>query len=472
VSDATTRLAAPVEIELSELLAATGGELHHLGAAVRVSGVTTDTRGLAPGELFVPIRGPQHDGHAHLGAAAAAGAGAVLLERDACPGPAGCTAIVVRDTLAALGDLARFHRRRSSARVLAVAGSNGKTTTKEMLAAIVVRAVGAAQLVSTQGSQNNLVGLPLTLLRLGPSHRFAVVELGMNVPGELWQLAGIADPDLGVVTCIGPEHLEGVGSLRGAACAEGELFRRLRPSAVAVVNGDDPLVVEQAAGFPGRRMVFGSTGEVGADAVEDRGIEGTRFVLRLGDARLPVRLAVAGRHNVSNACAAAAMAYAAGIPSGTIVAGLEGMTAPSMRMELRRLSGDVTVLFDCYNANPASMAAALQTLAASRAGRRLAVLGEMRELGEHADAACRELGRAAAAAQLDVLVLLGAQARLVETSALAAGMDASRVTVAADHEDAARRLRAALQAGDVVLLKGSRGAALERVFERLEGRDA
>ncbi|HWP67126.1 MAG TPA: UDP-N-acetylmuramoyl-tripeptide--D-alanyl-D-alanine ligase [Candidatus Limnocylindria bacterium] len=467
MSAPASRLAAGVEIELADLLAATGGELHHLGAAVRVCGVTTDTRGLEAGELFVPIRGPQHDGHAHLAAAAAAGAAAVLLEREACPGPAGTTTIVVRDTLAALGDLARWHRRRTPARVLAVAGSNGKTTTKEMLAAIVVRAAGAGGLVATEGSQNNLVGLPLTLLRVSPAHAFAVVELGMNVPGELWQLAGIAEPDLGVVTCIGPEHLEGVGSLRGAACAEGELFRRLRPQAVAVVNGDDPLVVEQAAGFPGRRLVFGTHGEVGAESVEDLGIEGTRFVLRLGAERRPVRLALAGRHNVSNACAAAAMAYAAGIPSDTIVAGLEHTAAPSMRMEIRRLPGDVTVVFDCYNANPASMAAALQTMAASRAGRRLAVLGEMRELGEHAEAACRELGRAAAAG-LDALVVLGAQAEIVAESAVEAGMDASRVTVATDHGDAARRVRALLRAGDVLLLKGSRGAALERVFERLE----
>src|SRR5262245_21191146 len=433
MSETATRLAAPIALELPEILAATGGELQHLGAAVRVSGVTTDTRGLEPGELFVPIRGPQHDGHAHLGAAAAAGAGAVLLERDASPGPAGCTTIVVRDTLAALGDLARFHRRRSAARVLAVAGSNGKTTTKEMLAAIVMREVGAARLVSTQGSQNNLVGLPLTLLRLGPSHRFAVVELGMNVPGELWQLTGIAEPDVGVVTSIGPEHLEGVGSLRGAACAEGELFRRLRPQATAAVNGDDPQVLEQAAGFPGRHLLFGVAGDIGAEAVEDLGIDGTRFVLRIADTRLPIRLAIAGRHNVQNACAAAAVAHAAGLPSDAVRAGLERMSAPSMRMEVRRLAGDVTVLNDCYNANPASMAAALRTLVASRAGRRLAVLGEMRELGAHADAACRELGAAAAASQLDALVLLGAQAPLVREGALAAGMEEARVVMAADH---------------------------------------
>jgi len=468
MSPGADRLAARAAFELTELLAATGGELHHVGAAVRVSGVTTDTRGLVSGELFVPIRGPQHDGHAHLAAAAAAGAAAVLLEREACPGPPGCTTIVVRDTLAALGDLGRWHRRRSPARVLAVAGSNGKTTTKEMLTAIACAAVGPERVVATRGSQNNLVGLPLTLLRLEPTHELAVVELGMNVPGELWQLTGIAEPDVGVVTCIGPEHLEGVGSLRGAACAEGELFRGLRPGATAVVNGDDPLVLEQAAGFPGRRLVFGSAGTVGAEGVEDLGIEGTRFVLRIADTRLPVRLGIAGRHNVQNACAAAAAAHAAGLASGAVRAGLERTAPPSMRMEIRRLAGDVTVLNDCYNANPASMAAALDTLVASRAGRRLAVLGEMRELGAHADAACRELGAVAAAAHLDTLLLLGAQAPLVRDGALAAGMEAARVLVAADHDEAARVLRASLRAGDVVLLKGSRGATLERVLERLE----
>jgi UDP-N-acetylmuramoyl-tripeptide--D-alanyl-D-alanine ligase len=468
MSVSSERLAAPAAFELADLLAATGGELVQLGAGVRVGGVTTDTRGLVAGELFVPIRGPQHDGHAHVGAAAAAGAAAVLVERDACPPPPGCTTIAVDDTLAALGALGRWHRRRSAARVLAVAGSNGKTTTKEMLAAIAVRAVGAERVVATRGSQNNLVGVPLTLMRLGPAHELAVVELGMNVPGELWQLTAIAEPDLGLLTCIGPEHLEGVGSLHGAACAEGELFRRLRRSAVAVVNGDDPLVVEQAAAFPGRRIVFGSGGDVGPEAVEDLGLDGTRFVLRIAGARLSVRLGVAGRHNVMNACAAAAAAHAAGIADDAVRAGLETVAAPSMRMEIRKLAGDVTVLNDCYNANPASMAAALATLAASPAGRRLAVLGEMRELGAHADAACRELGAAVAASNLAFVVLLGAQAPLVRESALAAGMDPARAVVAADHGDAARRIRETLRPGDVVLLKGSRGAALERVLQRLE----
>jgi UDP-N-acetylmuramoyl-tripeptide--D-alanyl-D-alanine ligase len=468
VSGAADRLAARVPFALADLLAATGGELARLGAASRVDGVTTDTRGLEAGELFVPIRGPELDGHAHVGAAAAAGAAAVLVERAACADLPPCTTIAVRDTLAALGDLARWHRGRQRARVLAVAGSNGKTTTKEMLTAIVSEAVGPARVVHTRGSQNNLIGLPLTLLRLDDRHELAVVELGMNVPGELWRLAGIADPDLALLTCIGPEHLEGVGSLHGAACAEGEIFRRLRPSAVAVVNGDDPLVVEQAAAFPGRRVVFGSGGDVAAEDVDDRGTEGTHFVLRVAARRLPVRLTIAGRHNVTNALAAAAAAHAIDIPADVMRTALERVRAPSMRMEIRRLAQGVTVLNDCYNANPASMAAALHTLRTSRGGRRVAVLGEMRELGAHADAACRALGAAAAAADLDELILLGVQAHLVRASAVDAGMDPRRVIVVADHDEAASRVRAVMREGDVVLLKGSRGAALERVLQRLE----
>ena len=468
MSGSDERLAARASFALEDVLAATGGELARLGPVTRLDGVTTDSRGLVPGELFVAIRGPQHDGHTHAQAAAAGGAGAVLIERGAAVEPPPCTTIVVRDTLAALGALGAAHRRRSRARVLAVAGSNGKTTTKELLAAIVRRAYGAERVVHTRGSENNLVGLPLTLLRLDETHEVAVVELGMNVPGELWQLAGIADPDVGLLTSIGPEHLEGVGSLRGAACAEGELFRRLRPGAVAIVNGDDPLVVEQAAAFPGRRLVFGTHGDVVAEAVEDLGIDGTRFVLRVAAAAHPVRLPIAGRHNVGNALAAAAAAHAIGVPLETVRAALEHATPPSMRMEIRRLAGGVVVLNDCYNANPASMAAALQTLRATEATRRLALLGEMRELGQHADAACRDLGIAAAAAGLDVVLLLGPQAERVRAGALAAGMEAERVTVATDHDDAARRLRALAQPGDVVLLKGSRGAALERVMQRLE----
>ncbi len=472
MSDAEGRLAAEASFSLDEVLAATRGEVGRLGARLRFPGVCTDTRAVGPGELFVALRGATHDGHRYLAEAARRGAGAVVVERAAAEQPLACGVVVVRETLAALGDLAAFHRRRRAAQVLAVAGSNGKTTTKEMAAAILRTAFGAAAVLHTHGTQNNLVGLPLTLLRLGETQRVAVLELGMNGPGEVWRLAEIAAPDAGVITCVAPEHLEGVGSLHGAAEAEAELFRRLRPSATAVVNADDPLVVAAAASFPGRVVRFGAGGEVRAERVRDRGLEGSAFQLRVGAAATEVRLPVAGRHNVGNALAAAALAALAGAPIDAMRAALEGFEAPSMRMQVQRLPSGVTVINDAYNANPASMAAALQTLDASPATRRLAVLGEMRELGAETEAAHEELGRTAAAVRLDLLLAIGPYATLVRAGALAAGMAAARIVVADDHAVAGERLRAICRAGDLVLLKGSRGAALEAVLAHLAGEAA
>jgi len=466
------RLAAEAAFGLDEVLAATRGELARLGGQIRFPGVATDTRSIRPGELFVAIRGATHDGHHYVVEAARRSAGAVVVERGAAEQPLDCGVVVVRETLAALGDLAMFHRRRHAAQVLAIAGSNGKTTTKEMAAAILRNAFGADAVLHTHGTQNNLVGLPLTLLRLGDTQRVAVLELGMNGPGEVWRLAEIAAPDVGVITCVAPEHLEGVGSLHGAAEAEAELFRRLRPSATAVVNADDALVVAAAESFPGRIVRFGTAGEVCAEDVHDRGLDGSIFRLRVAGDVTEVRLPVPGRHNVGNALAAAALAALAGAPLDATRAALEDFAAPSMRMQVQRLPSGITVLNDAYNANPASMAAALQTLGASPAARRCAVLGEMRELGDETERAHEALGRAVAAATLDMLVAIGPHAALVRAGAVAAGMPAERIVVAADHMEAGERLRAICRAGDLVLLKGSRGATLEAVLAHLTGETA
>jgi UDP-N-acetylmuramoyl-tripeptide--D-alanyl-D-alanine ligase len=461
------RLGATVGFTLAEVLAATGGELVRLGSCARLVGVTTDTRAVRAGELFVAIRGDTHDGHQYVAEAARQGAGAVIVERQAADPTLPCGVIAVRESLAALGDLAAFHRRRHAVPVLAVAGSNGKTTTKEMLAAIMRHAYGAEAVLHTRGSQNNLVGLPLTLLRLGAEQRVVVLELGMNGPGEVWRLAEIAAPDVGVITCVAPEHLEGVGSIHGAAEAEAELFRRLRPHATAVVNADDPHVVAASHAFGGRTLRFGSTGDVVAADVVDHGLDGTAFRLVMGGDEVPVGLRIGGRHNVTNALAAAAMASTQGVSPTVIREALERFEAPSMRMQVERLASGITVINDAYNANPGSMAAALQTLAASAATRRFAALGEMRELGTEAEAAHEALGTAVAAARLDGLYLLGPHAGLVRAGAEAAGMAADRIVVASDHDDLAARLRAACRPGDLLLLKGSRGAALETVLRHL-----
>jgi UDP-N-acetylmuramoyl-tripeptide--D-alanyl-D-alanine ligase len=356
--------------------------------------------------------------------------------------------------------------------VVAVTGSNGKTTTKEMLAAILERALGADRVLRTLGTQNNLVGLPLTLLRLGGGEDAAILELGMNGPGEIWRLAQIAQPDVGVITCVAPAHLEGLGSIQGVAQAKAELYRRLRPSATAVVNADDPLVAASANAFPGRKVPFGTAMgavAVGARDIVDGGLEGTEFRLvveRHDD--VPIRLAVPGRHNVTNALAAAAVAHALGVGVEAVRSGLEAFQPPGMRMEVTQLPTGVTVLNDAYNANPASMAAALRTLAASRGRRRIAALGEMRELGTEAARAHRELGVAAAEARVDALFVLGPHAADVRAGAEGAGLAAERIVVADDHATLGAALVAFCRAGDLVLLKGSRGAAMEEVLRHLQ----
>jgi UDP-N-acetylmuramoyl-tripeptide--D-alanyl-D-alanine ligase len=461
------RLAAVARLDLVDLLQATGGELARLGTQTAFTGVTTDSRTIEPGELFVAIRGETHDGHAFLSDAVARGAGGLVVATGTAVGDLAATVVTARDTLAALGDVAALHRRRHPIPLLAVAGSNGKTTTKEMLATILRAAHGEDHVVATRGSQNNLVGLPLTLLRVGAETRVVVLEIGMNAPGEVWRLAEIAQPDVGLITCIAEEHLAGVGSIRGAAEANAELYRRLRPSGTAIANADDPLVRDVAVAFGGRRVFFGTDGDVRAHAVVDEGVEGTRFEVEAGGARAPVRLQVAGRHNVSNALAATAAALAVGVPLEVACRALGTFTAPTMRMQRMTLASGVVVLNDCYNANPGSMAAALQTLAASRAPRRLAALGEMLELGPGSEDAHRDLGRRVAEARVDALFLMGTYAAAVRDGAIAAGLPAERITIATSHASLADRLRATLTAGDLLLLKGSRGAALERALQLL-----
>ncbi|HSV09009.1 MAG TPA: UDP-N-acetylmuramoyl-tripeptide--D-alanyl-D-alanine ligase [Candidatus Binatus sp.] len=463
--------ATSAAFEVADVLAATGGELLSLGRYTRFPGVTTDSRSLGAGEVFVAIRGEQHDGHEFVAEAARQGAGAVVVERGRLPATVPCGVVVVRDTLAALGDLAAFHRRRYRPRVVAITGSNGKTTTKEMLTAVLEQALGAGRVLRTAGTQNNLVGLPLTLLRLGESEEAVILEMGMNGPGEIWRLAEIAEPDVGIVTCVAPAHLEGLRSLRGVAQAKAELYRRLRPSATAVVNADDPLVASGAEAFPGRRITFGATApaDVAATAIVDHGLDGVEFRLVVRGDDVPVRLAVPGRHNVTNALAAAAAAHALDVGLDRVRAGLESFQPPGMRMEVTQLPNGVTVLNDAYNANPASMAAALHTLRASSGRRRLAVLGEMRELGSEAEHAHRELGVAAAAAGLDGLFLLGPHAASVRAGAEAAGLDGGRIVVALTHAELAAQLRAYCRPGDLLLLKGSRGAAMEDVLRHLAG---
>ncbi len=481
---AVTLPATAARFAVTDLLAATAGAVRACPpAGSEAGGVSTDSRTLARGELFVALAGPREqpvrvvlDGHRFVGDALRRGAWGVLVEeqalqRDEVAGELarwpGRVVFVVNDSLRALGDLAAYHRRRMPARVVGITGSNGKTTTKEMTSAI---AAERWRVLSSEGNLNNLIGLPLTLLGLEVGHEVAVVEMGMSRPGEIARLAAIAAPQVGVVTNVGPVHLEGVGGLAGVAAAKAELFDGIAPGGTAVLNADDPATPDLAARWRGSRVSFGLSpaADVRADQVEYAAQE-TLFTLVLADGgRARVRLPWPGEHNLRNALAAAAAAHCLGAGCAEIGAGLLRARRSPMRFEVGTLPSGVTLVNDAYNANPASMRASLAAFAQLPAApRRALVLGDMLELGSAAAEEHRELGRVAAQTAPALLLAVGAFAESVAAGARAGGLGPSAIATAPDVEAAAPVLAGWLRPGDLVLLKGSRGVRLERLLEHL-----
>ncbi len=451
---------------LADVVRATGADVVQRGAASEFSRVATDTRTLAGGELFVALRGERHDAHAFAAAAVAAGARGLLVEWPVEVGGHDVAVLVVRDTLRALQDLAGALRRRYAPCVLAVTGSNGKTTTKEMLAAILAAVEGPAAVLKTGANLNNQIGVPLTLLGLTGAERYAVVEMGMSTPGEIWRLAGIADPDVGVITNVGPAHLAGVGSIAGVARAKGELFARMRRTAIAVANAADPHVAALADAFPGRVLRFGDGTDVRAEEVCCDDDDVAAFRLCVAGEAAAVQLCIAGRHNVQNALAAAAAAHAVGVDIEAIRAGLASAVAVGNRMHVLKLPNGITIVNDSYNANPASTGAALRSLAESQAIRRIAVLGDMLELGSAGAELHRAIGELAGQLGIDALYLLGEHAQ--DTAAGAAGyLPSGAVHVAASHAAIAEALARTAGSGDRILVKGSRGQRMEEVARLL-----
>jgi UDP-N-acetylmuramoyl-tripeptide--D-alanyl-D-alanine ligase len=454
-----------------EVVKATGASRRSGTIPMAYTAVCTDTRALTPGCLFVALQGERFDAHTFLAQARAGGAAGAVVRDDRTlpPLPGSFPLYGVDDTLEALGALARFHRSRFKIPVAAVGGSNGKTTTKEMVGAIL--AVRGPAL-KTEGNLNNEVGVPLTLFRLEPSHVAAVIEVGMNRPGEITRLTRISRPDAGLITVVQPEHLEGLGSLEGVAEAEGELFRELGPEAVAVVNVDDALIPAQAARSKARRLTFGRAegADVRLERVETLGRDGLRAAVRYQGRQWPVRLHFIGAHNALNATGAFAVALALGYSPEECVRGLEEARPYARRLNVLDGLDGITVVDDCYNANPASMDAALDTLRAlvPAGGRAVAVLGDMLELGpgeleEHAALG----GRAAGKAQ--VVAFFGPRSEQGFRAASRLGAATAWFTEVGPLVD---WLKARLKAGDVVLVKGSRGMKLERVVEALSGTTA
>jgi UDP-N-acetylmuramoyl-tripeptide--D-alanyl-D-alanine ligase len=460
---------------IDEILAATGGAVAQAGAKKVFGEVVTDSTKVKKGSLFVALKGERLDGHRFVAGALERGAACAVVHQNLGAGTRpSATVVRVADTLRALGDLAHYRREKLAPTVIAITGSNGKTTTKEMLAAILEEArlhgtVLRGRVLKTEGNYNNLVGLPLTLLGLRPRHKVAVVELGTNRPGEIRRLTEISAPDLGIITAVAPAHLEGLNSLAGVAREKSALFRHMRPGGAIAVNVEDPHVRRLAAKFAGRKIPYGLGAAVRAEAVRIAQPDGMRFVLRAQARRCPIRLHYLGSHNVSNAVGAAALALALGVSLAAIRRGLEKARPYAMRMQARSWQGAV-VINDAYNANPASMNAAVNTLAAlNGGGEKVAVLGDMFELGRSAGREHRALGKRVAENRIHRLYLLGAQADAVKAGAVSAGMNGDQIVIGRDHADIARRLRSHLKKGDWLLIKGSRGMRMEKVLSELKG---
>jgi len=452
-------------MDVRTIAAVTGGQILHNGADLVVKGYSTDSRTLQPGELFIPLRGERYDGHDYLAQAVRNGAAACLSEEVV----AGLTipVVQVRDTLKALGDLAAAVRQRFAGPVIGITGTSGKTTTKEMLAAILAR-TGPG--LKSAGNFNNLIGVPLTLFGLLPEHRWAVIEMGMSARGEIARLAQIAAPQLGVITNVGAGHLESLGGISGVARAKGELFIALPPGGAAMVNADDAEIGRLPLANGVRRVSFGIDPGAQVRASGITAVEGAvQFTLHLPEGAVPVKLPVPGRHNVQNALAAAAAAWSLEVSPADIAAGLASFRPCPGRMELIELPDDILVLEDSYNANPLSMRAALDALYdLGRPGRRLAILGDMLELGPATRDLHHEVGTLVAE-RADWLLTLGEQAREMAAGAIANGLPQERIYCADTVEALTGRLRELLKPGDRLLVKGSRGMRMERITAQLCG---
>ena len=463
-------------LTIEEVLRATGGKLLQGKGNGFFQGISTDSRTITEGELFIALRGFRFDGHHYALEALEKKAGGVLIEEDKIGdtrwnGYRSRVVIAVKDTLSALGDIARDWRRKYDTPVVALTGSNGKTTTKEMIAACLETTF---PILKTKANLNNLIGVPLGLLALTEKERVVVLEMGMNVPGEIRRLTEIAEPDVGLITNIQTVHLEGMGSLQRLKEEKGELFRRMRRNGTILVNQDDPRVIDLASDYPGQKITFGieHPADVMAKEIRLNGAEGTSFTLILEGEVVEIHLRLLGRHLVPNALSAMAVACLFGVEVKQAKKALENFQPFPMRMEVVSLRGGETLINDAYNANPNSMELALETLAEVKGkGRAIAVLGDMLELGSFTKEAHQRIGQKVSQLSIDFLLALGEEAPVVVESATRYGFPMERTRIAESHSEAISLLRKMIQNGDWILVKGSRRMAMEKIVEGLaEGR--
>ena len=440
-------------MRLSE--AADALHVRHSGADASFTGVSTDTRTLVAGNLFFALSGPRFDGHDHLVQAQQRGAAAAVVSR---PVVLELPFLQVADTRLALGDLARHWRNRFAIPVVGITGSNGKTTVKEMISAILAQ---RGEVLSTRGNLNNDIGVPLTLARLGAEHQSAVIEMGANHLGEIAYLSGLVQPTVAIVTNAGPAHLEGFGSLEGVAQGKGELFAALAANATAVINADDRFAGLWRELARGRaQLSFGLEAAADVQATYAVHAQGTEILMHTPQGRVEVLLSFPGRHNVLNALGATAAALAAGADLDAVKAGLENLDGVSGRLQRKTRADGGLVLDDTYNANPGSLRAAIDVLR-ELPGESWLVLGDMGELGGEAERLHAEIGTYAREAGVSGLYTLGA------LSAHAGRTFGSKAQVFGDLDALVAALRAQLQPDINLLVKGSRSAGMERVVAAL-----
>jgi UDP-N-acetylmuramoyl-tripeptide--D-alanyl-D-alanine ligase len=465
----------PLPWTVNEFLKATGGELLCGDKEKRFAAVSIDSRNISADDVFVAIVGDVHDGHNFINDVLKQGIVGLVVNREKAkdlPISAWQTqnvaCVAVADTTRALGDLAAFHRSRTDVSVIAITGSNGKTTTRQMTAEVVAKKFNT---LSTVGNYNNQLGVPLTLLRLISEHKWAVVELGTNRPGEIARLAQICSPDIGVITNIGPAHLEGLGSLDGVMREKGQLIEHLKAGGKAVLNADDRRVYKIAAQTKKEVLLFGQSenARIRATAVKEKAA-GISFNLDLPKESLRVNLKVPGQFMVINALAASAVGHLLGLSAKDIKAGLEKFKPAWGRMNIFQTANGIHIIDDTYNANPDSMKSAITTLKSLRANNRsILVAGDMLELGEQAESLHRQVGAWAAAAGINQLWVTGDFAGAVIEGAKDAGMKVEHI-FAGSREKLLIELQKSLKPGDWVLVKGSRGARMDAVVEGLKQR--
>lgn len=461
-------------LSLAEIADVTKGSLLSGNPTFSPRSISTDTRTMAPGDVFLALKGERFDGHDFTAQALEKGASGLIVSRI---GPKelelalskGAGVVKVRDTLWALGELAKKWRELHPVCAIGITGSNGKTTTKEMVAQVL--SIGR-KVLKNEGNLNNLIGLPLTLLKLDQSHEVAVLELGTSEPGEIARLCEILRPQLGLITQIAPAHLEKLGSLEGIAREKGELFRSLSHDDVAIVNSDDPHVMALSRECKAQIVTYGFEGEatIKGERLRPFSQRGASFTLVLPGEKVRVRLKGQGMPILRCALAASAACWAMGAKAEEISKGLESFKPQWGRLNIMELANGVTLIDDSYNANPSSMSSALEILCKGGRGRKVAILGEMKELGSMALAAHRELGREAARKGVDLLVAIGPWSGEVARGAMEAKSRGRPKEIVAFErlEDCWEALKGFMRRGDRILVKGSRGASMERVVEALK----